>query len=61
MGRLGVVDELLDRGLVADVDADPGAADLCRDPLGLIGMQVGDDDMSGTGCVRSLGECFTDP
>ena len=60
VGALGVVDEPLDRRLVADVDLDAGAADLAGDPLGLGAVQVGDDDVTCPGVGGGSGERFAD-
>ena len=48
MGRLGVVDQSLDRRLVTNVDTDARSADLSCYSLGLGDMQVGHDDMTST-------------
>ena len=54
------LDQPHDRGLVTDVDAHAGAADVGSDPLGLGRMEVGDDHVSGSGGVRRTGERLPD-
>lgn len=60
MSVLRVVDELLDRGLVSNVDLDTGASDSSGDSLGLGAVQVGDDDMTSPGLMSCVRERLAD-
>ena len=62
MCRFGIRNELLDGGLVADVEAGAARADtdLRGDAGRLLGIDIGDDDMPSTLSTRRLGQRLPD-
>ena len=56
MGRFGPIDQLDDGGFVPDIQGHGAASDRSGHVACLIGIQVGDDDVTGSGGVGRPGD-----